>query len=121
MEIKFYTENADYPVGGCCAIACLRNFPIDPQFKSGYKKEEDISKQIITDCAHALKKAKSIVFASVTTQQKVAEKLLIEAGFVTSQEDWAYRDPIASGNYTIGVKTYTKLLYTPPVKQAANV
>lgn len=121
MPATYLTGNdQSYPVGNCCAIANLRNFYSDKYFDPNIVRNEEDRKRCMNEmvkavedsCAFALSKGKSIVFATVCSDQKIAEELLIKEGFVSFTEDWIYRDP-ATSQYKTGVKMYTKLLYTP--------
>lgn len=107
--------NKHYNVGDCCAIVCVSGFPIDGFFKN-------ISKQLITKKKKSIKKylqdyatsseeeGKSVLFATVNTNQLVMEELLIEEGFVATTPNFIYRNPTHSA-HTTGIKIYTKLLY----------
>ncbi len=111
MRLTYETGGNSYAVGHCCAIALIDQLGYDSSTNA--TTITNMEQQLPKFLEDARLNGKSIAFASVNDHQLKAEAMLIKAGFVTSQEDWAYRDPTKRSNHP-GVKVYTKLLYTPP-------
>jgi hypothetical protein len=109
MELKYESDEGDYAVGNCCAIASLQEFPCDPLDP---KEEYSVRKALEEGEGAAIRNGKSILFVTLNTDQRMVEALLIEAGFSSSHSEWAYRNPKYATNRR-GVKMYSKLLYKP--------
>ncbi len=101
---------AQYDSGNayCCAIGYVRGFTIDNHWMENSEPhhKSDV-KEAIKDCK---RDGKSILMATLNTDQLQAEKLLLSMGFKATSEDWAYRSRVGSVNHR-GVKIYTLTLY----------
>lgn len=119
MLIRYFSEGNDYAIGGCCAAACLRNFPYDNNHRvAAYKSAQTYLKgkngkedqeKVLDFCSQARFQGKSLVVATVNSQQTRSAALLEACGFVCPQEDWAYRDKNRNGS-VYGVRVYVKAI-----------
>jgi hypothetical protein len=100
--------NYDSDSASCCAIGYVRGFASDNYWERTF--EADIKAQVENAIREAKADGKSILMATLTTEQTLAEKVLLKMGFKATSENYAYRSRQASSNGR-GVKIYTLTLY----------
>lgn len=118
MDLATQGRLGDYPIRGCCAVYTLSSFPYDTALKASPAKEvkaylEELDKVLKEHIEYTRTAHKSIIVATINTDQLRMEKILLDNGF-KSQEEWAYRDPSTSGSTKylgVGVKVYVKYVF----------
>lgn len=106
------------PVGygtiGCCATMGVTNFPMDGLYWN--TEELEFCRKMLRESLNratniARKGGRSIIVATINTEQSFCEEALRDCGF-EGPRDWAYRDPESGNEHETGVKLFYKHVYT---------
>lgn len=117
MDLKYHSDEDDYAIGDCCALASIQGFDYRHEASAtgeiiaspaNIGEAEAIADELLEMCEEALRDNKSMAMATVNTFQLTAEAALVRAGFKCCTKDWVYRRD-KRGN-SAGVKVYLKVL-----------